>query len=233
MSIEHDYLWVMKEILEYGEERKFDKCIPTKSVWLWFIRGPYTNEFLHEHNCHIWDKWFNDDGSIKLGYRRWRNWGGVDQLKNAIETIKNDPTNRRILVSSWDGSEIEQLNLPPCHVMYQFYTHGNGGLSLFVYQRSADWFLGVPFNIASYSLLLLIVCKLTGRFPESLTYQFGDVHLYENQFNAAEIQLGRVPYDFPEVYVNDLDGLESITHDDFELVGYNHHSRLVVPVVKV
>ncbi len=262
MGIEKRYLIIMEEILNDGEDRIVHGNIPIKSLWqrqlrhdfkdgfpllttkrmslkniltelLWFVKGPYNVEYLHEHGCHIWDEWANDDGSIHLGYRRWRNWGNVDQLQKAIDTIKTDPTNRRILVSSWDGSEIDQLSLPPCHVMYHFYCHDDGGLSIFVYQRSADWFLGVPYNIASYSALLMMVCAVTGRYPKTITYQFGDVHLYENQFKMALVQMRREPKKLPILLVHEKEHIDDFDHDDFELLDYHSWSALRVPVVKV
>lgn len=213
-----------------------------KAELLWFISGSSDNKELQKLGCHIWDAnaeadyWkpkakFEGDLGRVYGVQ-WRSWRGpngieVDQLKNVIRKIKSDPTDRRLIVSAWNPGELDQMALPPCHVMYQFYVHADNRLSLQMYQRSADMFLGVPFNIASYALLLSMVAQVTGLQPGEFVHVLGDAHIYHNHFDQVEEQLSRNPYKLPKLFLNpDVKDIDSFTMEDIKLVDYKYHPRI-------
>lgn len=223
---------------------------------LWFIKGDTNIKYLVDHGVSIWNDWpyksykesaeyqnetiqefaekiKNDDefakkwGNLGPVYgKQWRNFDGVDQLKNVIEEIKNNSDSRRLIVSSWNPKEVPTMALPPCHSLYQFYVC-DGKLSLQLYQRSADVFLGVPFNIASYALLLMMVAKVTGLEPYEFIHTTGDTHIYLNHLEQCKIQLSREPYPLPKMIIKrDVKNIEDFEYEDFELVDYVSHSRI-------
>lgn len=195
---------------------------------LWFIKGDTNKHTLQEKNVHIWDGWGDDEtgelGPI-YGYQ-WRSWpdyngGHIDQLTQAIETIKNNPNSRRIIVCSWNVAQIEQMALPPCHCFFQFYV-ADGKLSLQLYQRSADTFLGVPFNIASYALLLMMVAQVTGLKPGEFVHTTGDTHIYLNHMEQVNLQLSREPRPLPTMKINpNVKSIFDFKYEDFQLEGYD------------
>lgn len=195
---------------------------------LWFIKGDTNKRTLQEKNVHIWDGWGNDEtgelGPI-YGYQ-WRSWpdyngGHIDQLSQAIETIKNNPDSRRIIVCSWNVAQIDQMALPPCHCFFQFYV-ADGKLSLQLYQRSADTFLGVPFNIASYALLLMMVAQVTGLKPGEFVHTTGDTHIYLNHLEQVNLQLSREPRPLPTMKINpEVKSIFDFKYEDFQLEGYD------------
>ena len=198
----------------------------------WFLRGDTNIEYLHKNNCHIWDgdykKSGRTDGSLGPIYgKQWRDINGIDQLENLITGLISNPDGRRHLVSAWNVEELDQMTLPPCHYSFQCYV-ADGKLSLMWNQRSADLFLGVPFNISSYGLLLLLLCKETGYEPGELIGNFGDLHLYKNHIDAAKLQFPRDPYDLPDINLICYD----IYRGDFdaELVNYNYHPAIKAPL---
>lgn len=190
---------------------------------LWMLKGSTNIKFLQENNVHIWDAWADEFGELGpvYGYQ-WRNYGGlgVDQIKNAIDQIKNNPHSRRILVVTANPGQENQMALPPCPSMFQFYVNGSA-LSMQVYQRSCDIFLGGPFDIASYALLLSMVASVTGKFPDKLIYVFGDVHLYANHMNQAIEQIGRKPGPLPELVLSKKDNIDDFNFDDIKLIDYS------------
>lgn len=192
---------------------------------LWFISGDTNVKYLNDNGVTIWDEWADEKGDLGPVYgKQWRDWDGyIDQLAEAIEKIRTDPDSRRIIVSAWNPSHVVYMALAPCHTMFQFYCHEDNGLSLQMYQRSADLFLGVPFNIASYALLLKMVAHVTGRQPRDLHICFGDVHIYKNHVDQCKIQLGRLPRMLPSVMLQ-VPGVTSI--DDFTLgdIMLDHYS---------
>ncbi len=203
---------------------------------LWFLRGETNIAYLKEHGVSIWDEWADADGELGpvYGYQ-WRSWptasgAHVDQIGDVVERIKNDPDSRRLIVSAWNVGEIPQMALPPCHVMFQFYV-ADGKLSCQLYQRSADVFLGVPFNIASYALLTLMVADVTNLAPGEFIHTLGDAHLYTNHLEQARLQLSREPRPLPQMKLRP--GVESILdfrYEDFELLNYDPHPRISAPV---
>ena len=198
----------------------------------WFLRGDTNIEYLHKNNCHIWDgdyeKSGRTDGSLGPIYgKQWRDINGIDQLENLITGLTSNPNGRRHLVSAWNVEELDQMTLPPCHYSFQCYV-ADGKLSLMWNQRSADLFLGVPFNISSYGLLLLLLCKETGYEPGELIGNFGDVHLYNNHLEQAADQIHRYSYDLPEVKLSCYD---IYTGDfDVELINYKSHPAIKAPL---
>src|SRR6056300_384407 len=198
----------------------------------WFLRGDTNIEYLHKNNCHIWDgdyeKSGRTDGSLGPIYgEQWRDINGIDQLENLIRGLISNPNGRRHLVSAWNVEELDQMTLPPCHYSFQCYV-ANGKLSLIWNQRSADLFLGVPFNISSYGLLLLLLCKETGYEPGELIGNFGDVHLYKNHLQQAEEQIDRYSYDLPEVSILLHDILKG--EFDVNLFNYKSHPAIKAPL---
>lgn len=191
---------------------------------LWMIRGD-TN--IHDLGCGIWDEWADEDGDLGPVYgAQWRNWGD-DQLASLIEGLQKIPLSRRHIISAWNVSDLDKMALPPCHVLFQFYVHEDTGrLDCKLYQRSADWFLGVPFNIASYATLTHLIAEVTGYIPGRFIHTFGDVHLYADHVEAAEEQLSRDPYGSPSLSypsVDSLQELEALTPDAITLEDYEHH----------
>ena len=205
---------------------------------LWFLNGDTNAKYLQEHGVRIWNEWADPDGNLGhiYGYQ-WRSWpdyngGHIDQISNVIDQIKNNPDSRRIIVSAWNVADLNNMNLPPCHILFQFYV-ANGRLSLLLYQRSADTFLGVPFNIASYSLLLMMVAQVTGLKAGDFVYTTGDTHLYLNHLEQAKLQLTREPRKLPRMVINpDVKDIFSFQYEDFILEDYDpyDHIKAVVSV---
>ena len=203
---------------------------------LWFIRGDTNIKYLNDHGVTIWDEWADADGELGPVYGgQWRSWPAgdgrqIDQLSNVIDTIKSDPDSRRLLVCSWNVADIPKMALPPCHCLFQFYV-ANGRLSCQLYQRSADVFLGVPFNISSYALLTLMIAQVTSLLPGEFIHTFGDVHLYSNHLEQAELQLTRTPKSMPNMALNkDVPSLFEFTYDDFKLENYDPYPHIKAPV---
>ncbi len=193
---------------------------------LWFLKGDTNIAYLKENGVRIWDEWADDEGNLGPVYgSQWRSWPTpdgrhIDQISQVIEQLKNNPDSRRIIVSAWNVAEIENMALPPCHAFFQFYV-ADGKLSCQLYQRSADIFLGVPFNIASYALLTMMMAQVTGMKPGEFIHTLGDAHLYLNHLYQTELQLSRTPHPLPVRKINpDVNDLFDFTFDDFELVGY-------------
>ena len=194
---------------------------------LWFLRGDTNLKDLHEHKVSIWDEWADPDGELGhiYGYQ-WRSWPGyngefIDQISQVVYDIKNNPDSRRLIVSAWNVADLGNMNLPPCHVLFQFYV-AEGRLSLQLYQRSADTFLGVPFNIASYSLLLMMMAQVTGLKPGDFIYTTGDTHLYLNHIEQARLQLTRTPRPLPAMRLNpDVKNIFDFVYEDFTLENYD------------
>jgi thymidylate synthase len=199
---------------------------------LWFLKGETNIEYLKQNKVRIWDEWADEDGNLGpiYGYQ-WRRWSSgndmqIDQISQVIESIKNNPDSRRHIVSAWNVGKIEQMALPPCHVLFQFYVN-EGKLSCQLYQRSADIFLGVPFNIASYSLLLMMMAQVTGLKPGEFVHTFGDAHIYQNHIEQVRLQLSREPRALPEMKLNPaIDDLYGFRFDDFELINYDPHPHI-------
>lgn len=194
---------------------------------LWFLRGDTNLKYLHEHKVSIWDEWADPAGELGhiYGYQ-WRSWPGyngefIDQISQVVYDIKNNPDSRRLIVSAWNVADLGNMNLPPCHVLFQFYV-AEGRLSLQLYQRSADTFLGVPFNIASYSLLLMMMAQVTGLKPGDFIYTTGDTHLYLNHIEQARLQLTRTPRPLPVMRLNpDVKNIFDFVYEDFTLENYD------------
>ncbi len=205
---------------------------------LWFLRGGTNVDFLHRHGVTIWDEWADENGDLGPVYgSQWRSWPtpdgrSIDQIAQVIERIRAEPNSRRLVVSAWNVAEVDSMALPPCHALFQFHV-AEGRLSCQLYQRSGDLFLGVPFNIASYSLLLMMVAQTCGLEPGEFVHTFGDAHLYSNHVDQAREQLTRAPRPLPRMRLNpDVRSVFDFTVDDFELVGYDPHPpiRAVVAV---
>jgi thymidylate synthase len=203
---------------------------------LWFLKGETNIAYLKENGVSIWDEWAREDGELGpvYGYQ-WRSWPTadgrhIDQISQAINTIKRNPDSRRIIVSAWNVGEIENMALPPCHAFFQFYV-ADGKLSCQLYQRSADIFLGVPFNIASYALLTMMVAQVCGLEPGDFVHTFGDAHLYLNHLEQAELQLSREPRALPQMVINPaIDDIFAFSYNDFELKNYDPHPHIKAPV---
>ena len=203
---------------------------------LWFLRGESTLDYLHDHGVSIWDEWADENGELGPVYGvQWRAWptpqgGAIDQISRVIEQIRNQPDSRRLLVSAWNVAELESMALPPCHTLFQFYV-ADGRLSCQLYQRSADIFLGLPFNIASYALLTLMVAQVTDLEPGSFVLSLGDVHLYANHLEQADRQLDRTPRQLPTMRLNpEVRSVFDFTYEDFRLEGYKPHPRIRAPI---
>lgn len=203
---------------------------------LWFLRGDTNIKFLHDHNVTIWDEWADANGNLGpvYGYQ-WRSWPtpdgqSIDQISRVIEQIRTKPDSRRHIVTAWNPADVDKMALPPCHTMFQFYV-ANGKLSCQLYQRSADFFLGVPFNIASYSLLTHMVAQQTGYTPGEFIWTGGDVHLYTNHIEQARLQLGREPYPLPQLNIlRKPDTIFDYRLEDFEIVNYRAHPAIKAPI---
>lgn len=229
----------------FGHQMRFDlsegfpllttKKLHTSSIiyeLLWFLRGETNVRYLQEHGVSIWNEWADESGDLGPIYgRQWRAWtdysgGYIDQISNAIETIKHNPDSRRIIVSAWNVADLKEMALPPCHALFQFYV-ANGRLSLQLYQRSADIFLGVPFNIASYALLLQMMAQVTGLKAGEFIHTLGDAHIYLNHIDQVKLQLTREPRPLPRMVLNpSINDLFDFEYEDFTLIGYDPHPHI-------
>jgi thymidylate synthase len=203
---------------------------------LWFLKGDTNIAYLNANGVKIWDEWADEKGDLGPVYgHQWRSWpapdgGSIDQIANLIEQIRTNPDSRRLIVSAWNVAEVSDMALPPCHCLFQFYV-ADGRLSCQLYQRSADIFLGVPFNIASYALLTLMVAQVTGLEPGEFVHTFGDAHLYSNHLEQADEQLQRMPYPLPKMILNpEIDDIFGFGYDDFQLEGYRFHPHIAAAV---
>lgn len=220
----------MRFNLEDGFPLVTTKKLHLKSIiyeLLWFLKGDTNVKYLQEHGVRIWNEWADENGDLGhiYGYQ-WRSWRGydgtfIDQISEAVETIKHNPDSRRIIVSAWNVGDLNHMNLPPCHAFFQFYV-ANGRLSLQMYQRSADSFLGVPFNIASYALLLQMMAQVTGLKPGDFIHTLGDAHIYLNHLEQVDLQLSREPRPLPRMILNpDVKNIFDFKYEDFQLEGYD------------
>lgn len=236
----------------FGQQMRFDlsegfPLLTTKRVFfkgiayelLWFLKGSGNVRWLQEHNVHIWDEWADENGDLGPVYGvQWRSWPAptpsdpnrtIDQISNVLELIRTQPDSRRMVVTAWNPAEVEQMALPPCHALFQFYV-ANGKLSCQLYQRSCDMFLGVPFNIASYSLLTHMVAQQVGLEVGEFIWTGGDCHIYDNHVEQVRTQLSREPYPYPELRLNRAPSIFDYTFEDFEVIGYEHHPGIKAPV---
>ena len=225
----------MRFNLEEGFPLLTTKKLHFKSIiyeLLWFLRGDTNVRYLQEHGVSIWNEWADEDGDLGhiYGYQ-WRSWpdydgGAIDQISEAVETIKHNPDSRRIIVSAWNVADLKDMALPPCHALFQFYV-ANGKLSLQLYQRSADIFLGVPFNIASYALLLQMMAQVTGLKAGDFVHTLGDAHIYLNHIDQVKLQLTREPRPLPRMALNpDVKNIFDFGYEDFQLTGYDPHPHI-------
>ena len=203
---------------------------------LWFLRGDTNIHYLQEHGVRIWNEWADEHGDLGPVYgHQWRSWpdykgGTIDQIANVLDQIKHNPNSRRMLVTAWNPAEVDEMALPPCHCLFQFYV-ADGRLSLQLYQRSADTFLGVPFNIASYALLLQMMAQVTGLEAGEFIHTTGDTHLYSNHLEQAKLQLTRTPRPLPKMKINpDVKDLFAFKYEDFELIDYNPYPHISAEV---
>ena len=225
----------MRFNLEDGFPLLTTKKLHLKSIiheLLWFLTGDTNVKYLQENGVRIWNEWADENGDLGHIYgSQWRSWpdyngGHIDQISEVIDTIKNNPNSRRIIVNAWNVADLGNMNLPPCHMFFQFYV-ADGKLSLQMYQRSADTFLGVPFNIASYALLLMMVAQVTGLKPGEFIHTTGDTHLYLNHLEQIELQLTREPRPLPKMKINpDVKSIFDFKYEDFELVDYDPHPHI-------
>ena len=233
----------------FGHQMRFDlsagfpllttKKLHTRSIFhelLWFIKGDTNIRYLQEHGVSIWDEWADENGDLGPVYgKQWRRWQSpdgteIDQLADLVAAIRATPESRRLMLSAWNPADLPNMALPPCHCLFQFYV-ADGKLSCQLYQRSADIFLGVPFNIASYALLTMMVAQVTGLKPGEFILTFGDAHLYLNHLEQADAQLEREPYQLPRVTLNpDIDDLFAFDYEDFNLDGYRFHPHIPAKV---
>ncbi len=228
--------WQMRFNLQEGFPLLTTKKLHTRSIFyelLWFIKGETNIKYLNDHKVTIWDEWADENGNLGPIYgHQWRKWtskeGEIDQLKNVIESIKNNPTSRRHIVSAWNVGDLPKMKLPPCHILYQFYVDPiNKRLSLQLYQRSADLFLGVPFNIASYALLLSMVAQVTGYEPYEFVHTLGDAHIYLNHVEQVKLQLTREPRELPKLVLNPkVKCLFDFQYEDIKIENYNPHPHI-------
>lgn len=233
----------------FGYQMRFDlrdgfpllttKKLHLKSIiyeLLWFLKGDTNVHYLQEHGVRIWNEWARPDGELGpvYGYQ-WRSWpdyngGHIDQISEVIRSIKENPESRRIIVSAWNVASVPDMALPPCHLLFQFYV-ADGRLSLMLYQRSADCFLGVPFNIASYALLLMMVAQVTGLEPGEFVHTLGDTHIYHNHFEQVRTQLARTPGKLPTMHINpEVKDIFDFKYEDFELRGYEAQPHIKAEV---
>ena len=230
----------------FGRQMRFDlnegfpllttKKMHLKSIiyeLLWFIRGDTNVRYLQEHGVRIWNEWADENGDLGPIYgAQWRNWNGdgIDQLAEVIETLKRNPNDRRMIVSAWNPSQLKAMHLPPCHMMFQFYV-ANGKLSCMLYQRSCDMFLGVPFNIASYALLTMMIAQVCGLKLGEFVHVLGDTHIYHNHFEQVKEQLKRVPLALPQMKINpDIKDINDFKFEDFELQNYQSYPPIKAQV---
>ncbi len=230
----------------FGRQMRFDlnkgfpllttKKMHLKSIiyeLLWFIRGDTNVRYLQEHGVRIWNEWADENGDLGPVYgAQWRNWNGdgIDQLAEVIATLKRNPNDRRMIVSAWNPSQLKAMHLPPCHMMFQFYV-ANGKLSCMLYQRSCDMFLGVPFNIASYALLTMMIAQVCGLKLGDFVHVLGDTHIYHNHFEQVKEQLKRVPLALPQMKINpDIKDINDFKFEDFELQNYQSYPPIKATV---
>lgn len=201
---------------------------------LWFLKGETNVKYLQENQVTIWDEWADETGNLGPVYgAQWRRWGpdGIDQIQNVIEGIQKDPNSRRLIVSAWNVADLPKMALAPCHAFFQFYVHQDRRLSCQLYQRSADAFLGVPFNIASYALLTLMVAQVTGLKPGEFVHTFGDVHIYLNHGDQVREQLARTPSPLPTMKLNSkVLSIFDFTYEDFTLENYHPQAAIKAPI---
>ncbi|MDB2496101.1 MAG: thymidylate synthase [Verrucomicrobiales bacterium] len=236
----------------FGAQARFDlretfPCLTTKKLHLrsiihellWFLKGDTNIQYLKDNKVTIWDEWADKDGNLGPVYgKQWRSWEvadnreTIDQIARVVDSIRNNPTSRRHIVSAWNPADVEEMALPPCHSLFQFYVDtSRGELSCQLYQRSADLFLGVPFNIASYALLCMMMAQVCGLKPGDFVHTFGDLHLYQNHLEQARLQLSREPRPLPTMKMNpDVKEIDGFVYEDFELVGYDPHPTIKAPI---
>jgi thymidylate synthase len=231
--------WQSRYDLQHGFPLLTTKKLHVKSIiheLLWFLRGDTNVAYLHDNGVSIWDEWADANGDLGpvYGYQ-WRSWpdysgGHIDQIAGVVERIRHDPDSRRLLVSAWNPAQVDAMRLPPCHVLFQFYV-ADGRLSCQLYQRSADIFLGVPFNVASYALLTHMVAHVTGLAPGEFVHTLGDAHLYLNHLEQAREQLTRAPRPLPRLHIGrGVDSLFDFRYEDFVLLGYDPQPAIRAPV---
>jgi thymidylate synthase len=233
----------------FGYQMRFDladgfplvttKKLHIKSIiheLLWFLDGDTNVKYLQQNGVRIWNEWADENGDLGPVYgKQWRSWGrkdgtSVDQISRAVDLIMNNPDSRRIIISAWNVGELEEMALSPCHALFQFYV-ANGKLSCQLYQRSADVFLGVPFNIASYALLTLMMAQVCNLQPGAFVHTFGDVHLYSNHLEQAKLQISRTPRPLPQIKINpNVTSIFDFKYEDFEIVGYDPHPHIKAKV---
>lgn len=233
----------------FGHQMRFNlqdgfPLLTTKKVFLkgiiyellWFLKGDTNIKFLTDHNVHIWDEWADENGDLGYVYgKQWRSWEAtdgrvIDQISQVVDLIKNHPDSRRILVTAWNPAEIDKMALPPCHCLFQFYV-ADGKLSCQLYQRSADTFLGVPFNIASYALLTMMLAQVCGLEPGEFIHTTGDTHIYLNHLDQVNEQLSREPRPLPKMIINpDVKSIFDFKYEDFKLEGYDPYPVIKAPV---
>lgn len=230
----------------FGRQMRFDlskgfPLVTTKKVHLksiiyellWFLRGETNVKYLQEHGVRIWNEWADENGELGPVYgSQWRNWNGegIDQIAEVINTLKTKPNDRRMIVSAWNVGKIAEMHLPPCHMMFQFYV-ANNKLSCMLYQRSCDMFLGVPFNIASYALLTMMVAQVCGFEPGEFIHTLGDTHIYHNHFEQVKEQLSHTPYPLPQMKINpNVKDINDFKYEDFELVNYQSYDTIKAKV---
>jgi thymidylate synthase len=232
----------------FGRQMRFDlakgfpllttKKLHRKSIileLLWFLRGETNVRWLQARGVSIWDEWADADGELGPVYgKQWRSWAApdgrvIDQIAGVVRSLKTNPNSRRHIVSAWNPADVDDMALPPCHCLFQFFV-ADGKLSCQLYQRSADVFLGVPFNIASYALLTMMVAKVTGLEPGEFVHTFGDAHLYLNHLEQAKLQLSREPLPLPVMHIADRPDLFSFEYEDFKLEGYKPHPAIAAPI---
>ena len=236
----------------FGQQMRFNlkdsfPLLTTKTVFfkglayelLWFLKGSTNVRWLQEHNVHIWDEWADENGDLGPVYgAQWRSWPAptpddpnrtIDQISNVLDLIRNHPDSRRMVVSAWNPAEVENMALPPCHALFQFYV-ADGRLSCQLYQRSCDMFLGVPFNIAEYALLTMMVAQQTGYGPGRFIWVGGDTHIYRNHLEQVVKQLEREPRPYPHMSIDKASGIDAYTYDDFHLTGYDPWPAIKAPV---
>lgn len=226
----------------FGRQMRFDlnkgfplmttKKMHLKSIiyeLLWFLKGDTNVKYLQEHGVRIWNEWADENGDLGPVYgSQWRNWNGegIDQIAEVIEKLKKTPNDRRMIVSAWNVGKIAQMHLPPCHMMFQFYV-ANNKLSCMLYQRSCDMFLGVPFNIASYALLTMMIAQVCGYELGEFIHTLGDTHIYHNHFDQVREQLSHTPYELPQMRINpEVKDINDFKYEDFELVNYKSYEAI-------
>ena len=233
----------------FGHQMRFDlskgfPAVTTKHLFmksviyelLWFLKGDTNIKYLHDNGVHIWDEWADENGDLGPIYgKQWRSWPKsngetIDQIDKVIYDIKHTPWSRRLIVSAWNTGDLEEMALCPCHTLFQFYVC-NGKLSCQLYQRSGDLFLGIPFNIASYSLLTMMIAQVTGLAPGEFIHTIGDAHIYTNHIDQVNEQLSREPYDLPKMEINPLiENINDFQYTDFNLINYKHHPYIKAPI---